>query len=103
MKLFIVTCLKEHKKDVSVLFKQADIHAFSTTEITGNKESEPSNLLEDWFASGGEQFDSMMIFSFTSSENANQAMGLIENYNKTHDPKFPVRAFIVPVEKSNYQ
>ena len=60
------------------------------------------NLLEDWFASGEEKFDSLMLFSFTPAANAAQAMLLIQQYNETAKTGFPVRAFIVPVEKASY-
>lgn len=102
MKLFIVTCLKEYREDVNKIFKQANIHVFSTTDVIGFKDDQAHNVLEDWFASGDEKFDSMMLFSFTADENAEDAMDLINKFNEEYKTGFPVRAFIVPVEKSNY-
>jgi hypothetical protein len=98
MKLLIVTCLKEYLTDVARIFKQSKIEVFSTNEITGHRDSASPNLLEDWFASGGEAVDSMMIFTFTTSANAERRMTLIKNYNETLKENFPVRAFIMPVE-----
>jgi hypothetical protein len=100
MKLFIATCLKEYLADVSKIFKQANIDVFSTIDITGHRDSRSTNILEDWFASGGEQADSMMIFTFTSETNAERGMELIIDYNKNLKENFPVRAFILPVENS---
>ncbi|HEY8690363.1 MAG TPA: hypothetical protein VIM07_14090 [Chitinophagaceae bacterium] len=102
MKLFIVTCLKEYREDVYKIFKQANIHVFSATDVIGFKDNQTLNLLEDWFASGDEKFDSMMLFSFTSDENAAHGMDLIKKYNEESETVFPVRAFIVPVEKTSY-
>ena len=102
MKFFIVTCLKEYQDVVTKIFKQANIHVFSATDVIGFKDNQTPNLLEDWFASGDEKFDSMIIFSFTENENAEEAMELIKKYNETNDTGFPVRAFIVPVEKASY-
>jgi hypothetical protein len=101
MKLFIVTSLKEYQDAVVRIFKVAKISVFSITEVVGFKDDHPLNLLEDWFASGDEKFDSRMIFSFTTDENAIHGMELIEAYNQSNDTGFPIRAFIVPVEKSN--
>jgi hypothetical protein len=101
MKLFITTCLKEYQEDVSDIFKQAGISVFSSTEIIGVRENQATNMLQDWFASGNEAFDSLMIFSFTADGNASHGMELIDKYNEAHQSGFPVRAFIVPVEKSN--
>ncbi len=101
MKFFIVACLKEYQEEVIKIFKQAHIHVFSTTDVTGFKDNQPLNLLEDWFASGEEKFDSLMLFSFTPAANAEQAMKLIQHYNEAANTDFPVRAFIVPVEKTS--
>jgi hypothetical protein len=37
MKFFIVTCLKECQEDVTKIFKEANIHAFSATDVIGFK------------------------------------------------------------------
>lgn len=100
MKLLITTCLKEYLADVSRIFKQANIDVFSTTDIIGHRDSSSPNILKDWFASGEEQAHSMMVFTFTSEANAERAMGLISNYNKNLKENFPVRAFVLDVEKS---
>ena len=100
MKLLVVTCLKEYLEDVSRIFKQANIDVFSTSEIVGHRNGAPLNLLEDWFASGGEEVDSTVIFTFTPAANAEHGMALIKDYNETLKENFPVRAFVLPVEKS---
>ena len=102
MKIFIVTCLKECQDDVIKIFKQANIHVLSATDVIGFKYNHAPDLLEDWFASGDEKFDSLMLFSFTDSENAEQGIELIKKYNEKSKTDFPVRAFIVPVEKAGY-
>ena len=102
MKFLIVTCLKEYQDEVYRIFKQANIHVFSATDVVGFKDNQTPDLLEDWFASGDEKFDSLFIFSFVLDEFASNAMELIKNYNDEHKTGFPLRAFIVPVEKASY-
>lgn len=102
MKFFIVTCLKEYQDEVCKILKKANIHVFSATDVIGFKDNQTADLLEDWFASGDEKFDSVFIFSFAVDEFANNAMDLINNYNDEHKTGFPLRAFIVPVEKASY-
>ena len=70
--------------------------------MIGFKDNQSLNLLEAWFASGDEKFDSLFVFSFTADENADMAMELIKKYNTESGTNFPVRAFIVPVEKASY-
>lgn len=100
MKLLIVTCLKEYFADVSQIFKRANIDVFSTSNIIGHRDGRPQNILEDWFARGEEQADSMMIFTFTNEANVQRAMELITDYNKNLKENFPARAFVLDVEKS---
>lgn len=100
MKLFIVTFLKEYLDDVIKIFKQAGISVFSAAEVVGFKDNQTPDMLESWFASGDEKFDSQTIFSFTLAQKAEHAMELIKKYNEVSQTKFPVRAFIVPVENS---
>ena len=103
MKLFIVTCIKENQAQVQKIFKQSKISAFSAADITGFKDNQPASLLQDWFASGDEKFDSVVVFSFTGTENTDQAIELIKKYNEESATDFPIRAFVVPVEKASYQ
>ena len=102
MKFLIITCIKEYQEIAYKLFSQSGIRVYSTTDIVGYKDNQNLNMLEDWFASGDEQFDSCMLFSFTTEINANKAMELVLNYNQNNHTDFPIRAFIVPVEKSSF-
>lgn len=100
MKFIIVMCLTEYKEDISKLFKEAGISTYSIANITGVKQNNEQNLLQEWFAAGNEQFDSAILFSFTADKNAHEAKQLIEKYNKQHQTGFPVRVFIISVEDS---
>ncbi|MFI5137828.1 MAG: hypothetical protein ACHQIM_08365 [Sphingobacteriales bacterium] len=100
MKLFVVTSLIDYREDVYKIFKQASINVFSATDLVGFRNDQTFDLLEEWFASGEERYDSLMVFSFTSDENAALAMSLLKTYNETSKPEFLIRAFIMPVESS---
>ena len=99
MKLLIVTCLNELLDDIKNIFNQADIDVFSTANIIGHRNGQAENMLADWFASGDEQADSVMFFTFTTESKAALSMELIMNYNKNLKENFPVRAFMLDVEK----
>lgn len=103
MKLLIVTSLKEYQKKVASIFEQADIEVFSVSETIGFKDHRKPNLLDNWFSSGNEAFDSIFLFSFTEAQRADHALELIKKYNAENETGFPIRAFIVPVDKSTYQ
>jgi len=101
MKLLVLTSLKEYQKKAAQILDEADIGVFSVTETMGIKDYKDSNLLDNWFSSGGEQFDSIFLFSFTDLAKAERALDLVKNYNAEHDTGFPIRAFIIPVDKSS--
>jgi len=103
MKLLFVTSLKEYQKTVADILNKAEIPVFSVTETIGFKDHHRTNLLDNWFSSGTEQFNSIFVFSFTEQSKTEKAIELIKEYNATNESEFPIRAFIVPVEKSSYQ
>lgn len=102
MKLLFITCLQDFKTDVMKIFHQARVKVFSVTETTGVKDEHDTNLLDDWFGNKDGEYDSLILFSFTSGETAAEAMRLIKTYNEEAGNRFPIRAFILPVEDSNY-
>ncbi|MFZ4058892.1 MAG: hypothetical protein ACOYKE_12185 [Ferruginibacter sp.] len=102
MKLLFVTSIKEQQEAVGKLLSASGIHVFSVTETTGIKDHPPVNMLDEWFSAGKEKFDSVFLFSFTDSQSADNAIEAIKAYNIETNNHFPVRAFILPVEKSSY-
>lgn len=102
MKLLVVTSLKEYQKKVAHILDQAGIAVFSVSETIGFKDHRTTNLLDNWFSSGNEQFDSIFLFSFTEEGKSEYAVDLIKKYNAENETGFPIRAFIVPVDKSSY-
>jgi len=102
MKLLVVTSLKEYQKKVAHILDQAGIEVFSVSETIGFKDHQTSNMLDNWFSSGSEQFDSIFLFSFTEELKADYVLELIKKYNVENNTGFPVRAFIIPVDKSSY-
>ncbi|HEX5167591.1 MAG TPA: hypothetical protein VFW11_00355 [Cyclobacteriaceae bacterium] len=102
MKLLLVTSLKEYQKTTAAIMDQAGIEVFSISETIGFRDNQKPNLLDSWFSSGGEQFDSIFLFSFTEQSKAERAMELIKRYNEANETGFPIRAFIVPVDQASY-
>lgn len=102
MKLLFVTCLSDFKADVMKIFHEARVKVFSVTETTGVKDEHDPDLLDDWFGNKDGEYDSLILFSFTSGETAADAMARIREYNETKGNQFPIRAFILPVEQASY-
>jgi hypothetical protein len=99
MKLVIVTVVDDYKKDIIKLFKQAQIHNFSESDIEGFKTTSSSKLSSNWFASEQSGADSELFFSFTDEENIDLLFNLIEEFNTKLETNNPVKAVVVPIER----
>lgn len=102
MKLLIVAAIKEYRQIVADILQKAEIRVFSISETVGYKDDQKLNVVDEWFSSGHESFDSIFVFSFTNHNNAASALQMIKEYNNKDQNDFPIRAFIVPVEQTNY-
>lgn len=102
MKLLIITSIKECQDRVGDIFKETGIEVFSVSEIAGFKEGSSVSLTHSWFGSGGDSYNSIMLFSFTQKEKAEKVLELIKEYNKTEDTAFPIRGFILDVEQYGF-
>lgn len=100
MKLVIVTAVEEFRKDVLNLFKNANIHNFSSSDIDGYKNGSSILMTAGWFP--GEKFsnESRMFFSFTEDDNIDELFKLIQKFNLTLETSNAVRAVVVPIERN---
>jgi hypothetical protein len=100
MKLIVITCLRELHQEASRVLRNAGISVFSSTGIVGFKDDQALNLVDNWFSSGSESYDSVVLFSFTDEAKTNKALELIHLTNQKNDADFPIRAFVLDVEKN---
>ncbi|WP_276372644.1 hypothetical protein [Chryseolinea sp. H1M3-3] len=103
MKLLLVTSLKEDQKKVIDIMNIAGVDAFSLSNAVGFKNHRKPVLLDNWFGSGDEQADAIFLFSFTDESKTEEALHLIRHHNAQNKNGFPIRAFVLPVEKSTYE
>ena len=99
MKLLIVTAVSEFQKELLKLFKKANIEAFSTSEIDGYKNKHSLLATQTWFPHEEGGNESIMFFSFTDEEKADNFFTHVKDFNSKMDTNNPVRAIVVPVEK----
>ncbi|NOS55529.1 MAG: hypothetical protein HOP37_04650 [Cyclobacteriaceae bacterium] len=102
MKLLVITSLKDYQKEAIKLFHKAGIKVFSVSKTMGFKEDDSVNLMDSWFSNEAEYFDSIVMFSFTTEEKSNKAMELVDSYNTESKIEFPIRVFIMSIEKASY-
>lgn len=100
MKLVIVTAVEDYKKAVLDLFKRAQIESFSGSEIEGYKSRTSVLSTASWFLGEKGGVDSKMIFSFTEDQKIEILFNLIRDYNRNYASNNPIKAVVVPIEKS---
>ncbi|MFD1163952.1 MULTISPECIES: hypothetical protein [Hwangdonia] len=99
MKLVIVTAVEEFQKEVLKLFKKANIHSFSSSDIDGYKNGSSVMMASSWFPSEKFGNESRLFFSFTEDENIDTLFQLIQEFNSNVETNNAVRAVVVPIEK----
>jgi len=102
MKLLVITSLIEYQNKLADLLDQARIEVFSVSKTVGFKDHQTPNLLDNWFSSGNEEFDSIFLFSFTEESKAERAIELVKRYNLENETGFPIHAFTIPVDRSSH-
>ena len=102
MKMLIITSIKEDMQQVSRIFEQAQIPVYSVSETIGQKPEHNAHLLNNWFARSDSSTSALFFFSFTDDDKAAGAMNLVMKQNETSSSKFPIRAFILPVDACSY-
>lgn len=100
MKLLIVTVVEEFEKDILRLFKEAKIESFSGSEIDGYKNHTSVVRTSSWFPSQKSGVESSLFFSFTEDENIDLIFNLIKEFNSNLETNNPIKAVVVPIEKS---
>ncbi|MFM1971940.1 MAG: hypothetical protein RL185_622 [Bacteroidota bacterium] len=100
MKLLVIATIKEQVPDVSKLLKKASVPVFSVLDAIGVKNMVDEDMTDDWFGRGVGEFESAFIVSFTTANLADQVLGQITELNQTLGSAYPVRAFVLSVDKS---
>lgn len=100
MKLLIVTAVSEYQKDVLKLFNKANIEAFSSSEIDGYKNTNSLIATQSWFPGEKGGNESSMFFSFTDEEKISDFFRHVREFNTNLETNNPVRAVVLPIEKS---
>ncbi len=100
MKLLMVTVVEEFEQDILRLFKEANIESFSGSDIDGYKNPTSMVRTSSWFPSEKSGVESNLFFSFTEDENIDGLFKLIKAFNNNLETNNPIKAVVVPIEKS---
>lgn len=100
--MLVITSIHEDLRAVSRIMDKAEIKVFSVSDTIGHKTEFSEYLPDNWFGKSTEGTNALFFFSFTADEKASTAVELVRTFNKESETKFPIRAFVLPVEQSSY-
>ena len=100
MKLLIVTVVDQLHDDLLRLFKQAQIRNFSGSDIEGYRNKGSLLRATSWFPGSKEETDSHLFFSFTEEDKIDVFFELVQAFNEQLETHNPVKAVVVPIERS---
>ncbi|MGB1284651.1 MAG: hypothetical protein ACPG44_09355 [Polaribacter sp.] len=100
MKLVIVTAVEAFQEEVLNIFKKANIKNFSSSDIDGHKNRTSVLVASNWFSGVKSSNESTMFFSFTNEEKIETLFELIKEFNTHLETNNPIKAIVVPIEKS---
>jgi hypothetical protein len=100
MKLLVLATIKEQTAELSKLLKKEGVPVFSILDAVGVKNIVDDNLTDDWFGRGVGTFESSFIVSFMQDQLVDKTLEAINLFNLESAKDFPVRAFVLDVEKT---
>jgi hypothetical protein len=100
MKLLVLATIKEQTPELSKLLKKEGVPVFSILDAVGVKNIVDDNLTDDWFGRGIGAFESSFIISFLQDQLVDKTLAAINLFNIESAKDFPVRAFVLDVEKT---
>lgn len=101
MKLLVITAIKEFKKDILRMFKEAGVQNFSYREVTGFQDNSEDRVELNWFASDMNENESILFYAFVKKESVDSFFNLVEVYNSKQGNESRVHLAVLNIEKSN--
>ena len=99
MKMVIITCVSDYEKDIMKILDKAEVNAFSAFNIDGYRNDKNELDFQSWFPTTRLGTESLMFFSFDTSDKIKKLFQHIKEYNDTLSSN-PVRAAVMPIEES---
>jgi len=101
MKLVAVMSLDANREALHRMYRKHEIQVFSEIDIKGYHHSQtPSAADVGWFGHASHPAYSTLTWAFLPAKQATDLLDSIAAFNQDTDPKHPVRAFEMPVDRS---
>lgn len=99
MKLLIITAIAEFQDALTQMLKDANIEAFSSSDIEGYKNLNSIVSTQNWYSSGRIADESLMVFSFTEDRQIDAFLKAASAFNEERKTDNRIRAVVLPIER----
>lgn len=101
MKLVAVMSLDADRDALHRMYRNHEIEVFSEIDIKGYHHAQtPSAADVGWFGRTSHPAYSTLTWAFLPAAQAADLLDAIAGFNRDTDPKHPIRAFEMPVDRS---
>lgn len=99
MKLLLITAIEAFEKDVKKILSHSGVKAFSYQEVKGYK-NESDGTMDNWFASGHNEFNSLLFTVFIECECVNDIYERVEKFNDEQKSLSNIHVATLEIEKT---
>jgi hypothetical protein len=101
MKLVAVMSLDSSRDALHRMYREHSIQVFSEIDIKGYHHTQTSSAADvGWFGRATHPAYSTLTWAFLPDGQATKLLDAISAFNEENDPKHPVRAFEMPVDRA---
>ncbi len=99
MKLLMITCIDEYKKDVKNILKHAGVKAFSYQAVKGYKNNGNDNI-SNWFVVEDLPTESLLFTAFIEDACVDEIISRAEQFNSALDSISKLHLVSLNIEKT---
>jgi len=102
MKLLLITAIQSFEPDIREMLHEAAVKKYSFKEVKGYSDSNHESIVDNWFASEGNETNSVLFYAFVTKETAAQVFELANAFNDQQESHSLVHVVVLNIEKSNH-
>ena len=99
MKLLLITAVEAFEKDVKKILSHSGVKSFSYQHVKGYK-NESDGTLDNWFASGHNEFNSLLFTVFIECECVNDIYKQVNAFNAKQESLSHIHIATLKIEET---
>ena len=100
MKLLLITCVKQFKKEVKDILKKADVKTYTYKDVIGYRDANQFSMQDNWFAHDMNEGKSILFYAIMKKENIDLVFDLVTAFNNEQETLSSIHVAVTPIERS---